>query len=300
MDTLKMYRQYLVCHACVKRNTIKLLGLQIALGITLTLLALPALAVRPFVTDDARIIDTGQVEVESWMETTRADQQWNPVPGFNFIGGVSVNQWLEILAGSGLGNNRNGGSSVGNPVLQGKFLLKKAEVNGAAGYAFSIGKTFNRGHGAMHEDGSVLAAIGMTSFRLQDDDIQIHVNYGWRQDNERGFSKRTRPYWGIGADVQTPLENIRYVAEVFAGDPLVLNAPRHAVQTGLRWMKSDYIQMDLTFGAEPRIDRPLGRLGASGGYEFTAQLGLRMLFDTFTSGGRPGRVDGADGFFATN
>jgi hypothetical protein len=292
--------KHLADDASITRNKINTSIPQLFLGITLSLLALPAFAVRPFVTDDARIIDAGQVEIESWVETTRADQQWDPAPGFNFIGGVSVNQWLEILAGSGLGNSRNGGSSVGNPVLQGKLLLKKAEVNGSAGHALSIGKTFNRGHGAMHDDGGVLAAIGMTSFRLKDDDIQIHLNYGWRQDNERGFSKRTRPYWGIGADVQTPIEHIRYVAEVFAGDPLVLNAPRHAVQTGLRWMKTDYIQMDLTFGAEPRIDRPVGRLGASGGYEFTAQLGLRMLFDVFTAGGRPGRADGADGFFATH
>lgn len=275
-------------------------AIQAGVLISLSLSAIPAHAVRPFVTDDARIIDVGQVEFESWLETTRADRQWDPAPGINIIGGTSVNEWLEILAGSGIGNSRNGGSSVVNPMLQGKVLLRKAEVNGQAGHAFSIGKTFNRGHGSMHDDGSVIAAIGMTSFRLKDDDIQIHLNYGWRQDNERGFSKRTRPYWGIGADIQTPIEDIRFVAEVFAGDPLVLNAPRHAVQTGFRWMKSDYVQMDITFGAEPRTDRPIGRFGASGGYDFTAQLGLRMLFDVFTPDGRAGRPDGADGLFRSH
>ncbi len=251
-------------------------------------------AVRPFVTDDARIIDHGQIEMESWFETGRSHGEWDPAPGFNVIVGSSFNEWLEVLAGSGVGNDPNGGSSVVNPMLMSKILLRKAEVDGQAGFAFSAGTTFNRGHGSMHDDGRVSSVLGMSTLRLKDDDINIHINLGWRTDNERGFEKRTRAYWGLGTDIQTPNQKIRFVGEVFAGDPLILNAPKIAMQTGLRWMQSDYMQMDVTFGVEPNVDRNLRR---TGGYEFSAQLGIRMLFDAFTPGGRPGRHDGASGIF---
>lgn len=256
--------------------------------------ALSAHAVRPFVTDDARIIDYGQVEVENWLEFTRADGETAPAPGYNAIVGVSLNDWFEVLAGGGFGRDPGGKSAVGNPVLMGKILLKKAELDGDPGYAISAGTAFNSGRGSMYDDGRVYNIIGMTTYRMYEDRLNIHINLGARTDKDSHGTSRTRAFWGIGSDVAIHGDDIRFVAEAFAGDPLVPNAPKYAIQTGFRWLKSEYTQFDLTFGVEPELD---DRLKRNGRYEKTAQIGIRMLFDAFTRGGKPGSPDGAPGLF---
>jgi len=261
----------------------------------LLLISNQAYAVRPFVTDDARIIDYGQLELESWLETTRADGRYSPAPGLNFIGGITVNDWLQFLAGSGVGLDSNGSSTVSNPVLMGKVLLKAAELNGAPGYAISAGTTFNSGRGeGLYDDGRVTSLVGMTTYRLLDDALNVHLNIGARTDSPRDQKSKTRVFWGVGFDAETFHEDMRVIGEVFAGDPLELNAPKIAMQTGVRWMFSDYTQLDVTFGAQPEIE---GRSRRNGEYEKTLQIGFRFLFDAFTRGGKAGNPEGARGLF---
>jgi len=258
------------------------------------LLSTQAMAIRPFVTDDARIIDRGQFEMENWFESARSHGTWDPAPGFNTIVGTSVNDWLEILAGSGVGNDRNGSSTVGNPMLMGKVLLHPAQMNGAPGIAVSASTVFDQGHGSMYLQGRVSSLLAITSWRLQDDRINLHANLGVRSDKGEGFHRRQRIQWGWGVDIHTPLDRISYVAEVFSGDPLILHAPKFALQTGFRRLQSDRLQFDFTFGLAPELDNNLRRRG---GYEKTVQVGVRLLFDVFTHRGRPGNPEGAAGFF---
>jgi len=259
------------------------------------LISINAHAVRPFVTDDARIIDYGQLELESWLETTRADGRYSPAPGFNFIGGISVNDWLQFLAGSGIGLDSNGDTTVSNPMLMGKVLLKAAELDGTPGYAISAGTTFNRGRGeGLYDDGRVFSLVGMTTYRLLDDALNIHLNLGSRTDSPKGAKSKSRVFWGAGIDAEAFSEETRVVAEVFAGDPLELNAPKVAMQTGLRWIYSDYTQLDVMFGLQPELNE---RNKRNGDYEKTVQIGLRFLFDSFTRGGKPGDPNGAKGLF---
>ena len=107
--------------------------------------------------------------------------------------------------------------------------------------------------------------------------------------------QRITPYWGIGFDLEAFHPEARLIGEVFAGDTLVLNEPKYASQFGVRWLPNDYLNLDVTFGLQPELDdwrNETGRL------EFTGQIGIRMLFDVFIPGGRPGRADGADGLFS--
>jgi hypothetical protein len=252
-------------------------------------------AVRPFVTDDARIIDYGQLELESWLETTRANGRYSPAPGLNFIGGITVNDWLQFLAGSGVGLDSSGDSTVSNPVVMGKVLLKAAELNGAPGYAVSAGATLNSGRGeGLYDDGRVTSLVGMSTYRLLDDALNIHLNVGARTDSPRGEKSKTRLFWGVGFDTEALHEDMRVIGEVFAGDPLELNAPKIAMQSGVRWMFSDYTQLDVTFGLQPELD---ARNKRNGEYEKTLQIGFRFLFDTFTRGGNAGNPNGAKGLF---
>ena len=257
-------------------------------------LASPAGAVRPFVTDDARIIDRGQVEIENWLESTRGDGQWDPAPGFNAIVGSSVTDWFEILAGGGVGADRVGGSTLGNPMVMGKILLRPSQVNGRPGVAFSASTVLDHGHGSMYLPGRVSVLLGMSTWRLLDDHLHVHVNLGMRNDRGLGFDPRRRAQWGVGIEAHTPFEKTRFVGEVFSGDPLVLHAPSYAMQTGVRRVQSDYLQFDLVLGLEPALDDQLRRRSS---LELSVQLGVRVLFDVFTRGGRPGDPDGARGFF---
>jgi len=251
-------------------------------------------AIRPFVTDDARIVDFGQIEMENWVDTTRADGKWDPAPGINGIASTSVNDWLQILAGAGTGIDASGRSGIANPLLSAKVLFKHTAEGGQPGFAVSYTSTFDSGSGSFQEPGRVASLAGMTTHRLFEDKLLIHLNFGTRTDRPREGETRTRPLWGVGFDTEVFSPKTRVVVEAFSGDPLALNAPRYATQVGLRYLHSDYMQMDFIWGAEPQLDEQLNRTGR---YEQTLQIGVRLLFDAFTRDGKPGNPDGARGLF---
>lgn len=253
-----------------------------------------AWAVRPFVTDDARIIDRGQIEMENWLESTRGDGHWDPAPGLNTIVGSSLTDWFELLAGGGVGADRAGGSTVGNPMVMGKVLLRPALANRGPGVAFSASTVLDQGRGSMYLPGRVSVLLGMSTWRLFDDQLHVHANLGVRSDRGLGFERRRRVQWGVGIESHTPFDKTRFVAEVFSGDPLVLHAPRYAIQTGVRRVESDYLQFDIVFGLEHALDDQLRRRDS---LELSVQVGVRLLFDVYTRGGNPGNPDGARGLF---
>lgn len=267
----------------------------------------PALAVRPFVTDDARIADYGQVEMESWMEITHAEGAYGDTPGFNSMIGVTPTDWLEVIAGSGVARSSNDKWSIANPVIQGKLLFTRAQANGAPGFAFASGATFDAGQTTLAAGATVDESInpsyrlgdnyysmGLMTYRLFEDTVQLHANLGLRAEHQSGIGVRIRPYWGIGVEVEAFRHDIRAIAEAYAGDPLEYNAPLYAGQFGARWMYSDYINMDLTFGAQPVMDT---YRQATRSVEVWGQLGLRLLFDAFTKDDAPGDSQGAVGMF---
>ncbi|MDO9140780.1 MAG: hypothetical protein Q7U38_10680 [Methylobacter sp.] len=264
----------------------------------LALAASDAMAVRPFVTDDARIIDEGQIEAETWLETGYGGRTWSPAPAYNVMLGTSLNQWLEVIVGGAIGRDGEADQlAIANPAFQSKLLLNKAQIDSIMpGFALGAGATIDTGRGDLHHKGSNYYLTGMSSWRLYDDALMLHINYGARMDRERNGPQRITPYWGVGFDAQAFHPEVRIIGEAFAGDPLELNEPKYAGQFGVRWLPSDYINLDITFGLQPELDeqrRDTGRIDATG------QIGLRMLFDAFTPGGKPGRADGADGLFPT-
>lgn len=264
-------------------------------------------AVRPFVTDDARIVDYGQIETESWLEVTHAEGAFGDAPGFNTLIGVTPLDWLEIIAGTGVARASNDKWAIANPVIQGKLLFTRAEADGTPGYAFASGAAFDAGQTTLaaganvDEDinpnyklGDNYYAIGLMTYRLLNDSMQMHINFGLRAEHQRGIGLRLRPYWGVGLDMEVIREDIHAIVEAYAGDPLEYNAPLYAGQFGARWIYSDYVNIDLTFGAQPTMN---AYRQATSSVEVWGQIGLRLLFDVFTHEGRAGNSDGASGLF---
>jgi hypothetical protein len=257
--------------------------------------ARPAGAVRPFVTDDARISAYGQLEAEAWIELVRSGRTFTP--GYNVLGGVSPTEWLQIIAGGGVSIDPGAELGVPNPVIQPKLLIWRAEDNGIPGLSVAMGVTLPVGRGEAFEKATGLYLIAPVTSRLFDDWLLLHANLGVRAAYlpadaevaiETGWS--ARPYWGIGADVGLFHPDLRGVVEAYAGDPLHAIGPTLAFQWGARWMVSDHVNMDLTFGAEPTVHEGVR---VEGGWNTWGQLGARLLFDVFTNG--PGDPDGALG-----
>jgi hypothetical protein len=250
-----------------------------------------ALAVRPFVTDDARIIDEGQIEIEMWPEVVRAEGETNY--GFHLVGGVTVAPWLELLAGSGVGLDADGGLAIANPVFLPKFLVWPAELTGVPGLSIGTGVTLPWGQGSLHDDAAgTFAAVILTS-RLANDWVMLHANAGYTSAHvsaDRSATGRAehsvRPYWGVGFDIGVVHEDVRIIGEAYAGDPFEPLSPDLAFQYGMRWLATDHLNLDITLGTQP-VD------GRSGEWEHWAQAGIRVLFDTFRD--TPGSHEGARG-----
>src|SRR5689334_10793100 len=99
------------------------LGLQLAM----ILVAGDAGAARPFVTDDARIVDPGGCQIETFYKEQRvySGSEFWFMPACNPFG-------VELTAGA---NRIEGDRSL---VLQGKTILKPLETNGS-GFALTLG-----------------------------------------------------------------------------------------------------------------------------------------------------------------
>jgi hypothetical protein len=246
-------------------------------------------AVRPFVTDDARIVDVGQIETENWVELTRLGGVWHP--GIHMMGGATLNEWLELIAGGGVGLESGRRLSVANPVIQPKLLLWRADEDGFPGLALALGVTLPAGQGYLYDEATGYYAIAPVTSRLFEDRLQLHVNLGVVGATSE-VESAAKPYWGVGAEIEVLRDLPHVVVEAYAGDPFEALGPAWAVQYGLRWIASDYFNMDLTFGLQP------DQTPAFDGLEAWGQLGVRFLFDAFTPGGRAGDFMGAKGMFS--
>jgi hypothetical protein len=250
-------------------------------------------AVRPFVTDDARITDVRQLEFETWTEFARSSSE--VTLGQHIMTGFSFTEWLQVIGGFGLGHDFDANEIVmTNPVIQPKFLLWQAYDDGFPGLALATGITLPYGQGAYYDDATGYYAMAMTTTRLFKDWLLIHLNLGQIFAKEKNESTISRHYWGLGFDIGIVNIDYRLIAEAYAGDPFEALGPDLAFQAGFRWLKNDFLNYDLTFGTQPELNENGNR---SGRWEGWAQIGVRLLFDNFRGPLGPGLYEGAPGAF---
>jgi len=211
----------------------------------LLLIAPSAHAARPFVTDDARVVDEGGCQIETFVKSQRrydGTEIW-------FV--PACNPWgAELTAGHiKVDSHQDGNSST--VLLQVKTLLKPLVTNGY-GIAFSVG-TF-----AGHSNSPYVNGIG--SFSFADDRVVIHANLGAIHDNEKNSVRRT---WGIGTEVQLAAPRWYGIAETYG-----MRGENPTFHTGLRiWLVPGSLQLDTTVGTQQHS--PERRF---------ATMGLRLLW----------------------
>ena len=177
----------------------------------LSLCSAPAYSARPFVTDDARIVEQCQVETFYKEQRTYSGSEFWFLPACNLFG-------AELTAGG----NRIEGEK--NAIVQLKFLLQKLETNGT-GYALSLGSFGGEPY---------FNAIGSRSFL--DDRVVLHANLGDFRDS--GGS------WGYGVEALLWAPRLYGIFESFGQ-----HRETPTYHYGARfWVVPDRFQVDMTRG----------------------------------------------------
>ena len=174
-------------------------------------------AARPFVTDDARIVDKCQIETYYKEQQTYSGNEFWFLPACNteYLG-LPWN--FEITAGG----NRIEGEK--NGILQAKFLLKTLQTNGI-GYALSLGMLGDQPYFNTVMSKSIL-----------DDRVVFHGNLGSFRD--------TGGTWGYGAEVLLWAPRVYGIFESYGQ-----HRETPTYHYGFRfWIVPDHFQVDMTHG----------------------------------------------------
>lgn len=205
---------------------------------------LKAPMVRPFITDDARVVGHRLGQVESWLRVERSNAQlWT-------LGAIGPRNDLEFTMGALLGYEASESGrlehSYALPLLQAKYLVRPYAHGQGPGLALVAGTFLPFGTGAFQPPGYGAFSFATVSQCVgRKEDLLLHLNLGANYlyiDNENTLI----PTWGLGSQVRF-LGGWHWVGEVFSGDPYIPGSGI-SYQTGLRYFMSDKLQLDATVG----------------------------------------------------
>lgn len=219
--------------------------------------ASPAVAARPFVTDDARVVDPGGWQVETFYKRQRryAERELWFLPAHN-PGDRLAGGRMELTLGRTAIDSPAFGDNQAT-LAQAKTLLKPLEPGGT-GFALTAGAARVRPFAASRAWNPYLNIIGSSS--LANDRVVLHANVGGVRDRP---ANRARATWGAGAEVTLVAPRLIGIVETYGqgGEKPTLHA-------GLRfWAVPDRWQIDAT----------TGRQDASTARRFVS-VGMRFLF----------------------
>ncbi len=249
-----------------------------------------ALAVRPFVTDDARIAYKGQVVTETYTGTTivKGDK---PAIEARSLQGISITDRFEMTAGGFGFTYQDNQARPLDMLIQPKYVLHRS-LGAIPSVSVAAASLFPLSGNRQHWDGYAMAHVSWFLFTPDadtdpyDNDLAIHLNLGTKSRYDAGpATYQSKLYWAAGFEVITPVtREVRFLGEVFNGDPFSFEEKFPAFQSGFRWYKNPMVQIDLVFRGirhgSLETQAPTGAEFAPG-WNYTIQVGLRMLFDVF-------------------
>ncbi|MGC4095702.1 MAG: hypothetical protein QM706_01185 [Nitrospira sp.] len=241
-------------------------------------------------TDDARIVYKGQLVTESYGGITMAEGE-KPAIEVRSLQGLGITDRLELTAGGFGFTYHDRQARPLDMLIQPKYVIYSSlgiipSVLVAAATLFPL--SGNR------QQWDVYAMAHLSWFLFTpdpdtdpyDNNLAIHFNLGAKSRYDAGPATfQSKLYWAAGFEVITPVtREVRFLGEIFNGDPFSFEEEFPAYQTGLRWYKSPMIQLDMVLRGIRRGSQETQALtGAefSPGWNYTIQIGLRMLFDVF-------------------
>ena len=244
----------------------------------------PSEAVRPFVTDDARIVDKGQLETESFAGLALIRGQ-KPAFTLGTLEAMSVTDRLQITAGGiGLEYHDRGLTAFENLVFQPKFVLYRS-FGAIPSVTLAPSLLMPLSGNRQLWNSFTMAHISWFLFTPEgspdpyDNGLAIHLNIGTKSQYNAGLGGRytSKVYWAGGFEVITFTREIRFLGELFSGDPFIFEDEFPAFQTGFRWYKTPDVQWDFVWRGARTGSGTEGREV----WNNTFQIGLRVLFEVF-------------------
>jgi hypothetical protein len=213
--------------------------------------------VRPFITDDARVVGRRLAQMESWLRVDKeAGQQW-----VMFAYGPTAN--VEVSLGGVFGYERTGtdngrhrlGFSYALPLVQTKILFRGYRPNKAPGVGVVLGSFFPGGRGMFKPAGyGTFGYLTVSQCFGEGEKFLFHGNLGANYLHIGG-SNNLIGTWGLGTQIKT-YKGMHFVGEIFSGDPYVPGTGT-AWQVGYRYFFSDLLQIDMTVGDGIAGENPL-------------------------------------------
>lgn len=217
-------------------------------------------AVRPFITDDARVVGGRSLQVETWIRADAESFQHWLLVGFGPVGPLELT--LGAVHGTVYGGHAEQGYAAAGPLLQAKVLLREPTPNAWPGVALSAGiqpPLHYGGFGAVGWDG--FGYVAVTESLGHEDRVLLHVNLGFYATTAAVQSPWVFT-WGVGAQVRL-WGPINAVAEIFSGDPYA-GGSGAATQVGTRIVLNTNVQLDATVGVGLWGDPTLPVWGTAG------------------------------------
>lgn len=207
------------------------------------------------VTDDARVVDPGACQLESWRRGNRGSHEFWALPACNFTGN------LEVTLG-GTDQPEAGGGRAIDFILQGKGLFRRLETNGYS-YGLVMGSVYHSDRNVQQEQFGSFYGYVPISASFRDDQVIVHANLGAlynRDDTSKAFT------WGVGGELNLT-SRVALIAETYGN-----NHAQPFMQGGLRfWVVPNRFQIDTTMGAQA------GNYGPSRWWT----IGVRLLSPPF-------------------
>lgn len=197
----------------------------------LALCPAPAFAARPFIVDDARVVDRGACQVETWIKDNPGSTEIWALPACNPFG-------VELTAGGGA-LRRAGSHHERDYQFQGKVLFRELRTNDW-GWGLAAGVIR---HADINVRQNLLANYYVyvpLSKSFADDRVVLLTNVGAvdnRDERRRGL------LWGVGGEFYlTP--RFMLLSEVYGATGF-----DRFSQLGVRyWIVPDHVQVDTTYG----------------------------------------------------
>lgn len=223
-------------------------------SLILVLASDPAFAARPFNTDDARIVDAGGCQIETFVkkQSKFGERETWFLPGCNPGGNLEL-----TFGGLNIRNDAEGRASA--LIAQGKTLLRPLQTNDY-GVALTMGTTRQRAFDAAVPSHWSPFFNLISSVSLYNDVVVIHANGGALDDRNTGV---VRPTWGLGSEILVA-PRLYAIVESYGQ-----KGEKAGQQVGFRfWVVPNHVQIDGTLGSQR--SGPPARNWMS--------LGLRLLF----------------------
>ena len=208
--------------------------------------------VRPFITDDARVVGERLAQLETWALVDHAAlQQWAIVA-------YGPTKYLEMSLGGVFGADRGPDGNrfaYALPLLAAKVLLRGYQAGAGPGFGLAAG-TF------LPHSQDTFKAVGYGTFGYvtvsqcfgEGERRRRHLNGGGNYLRVGNAEAGTEPHqlvatWGVGRQLRT-MGGLYVVGELFSGDPYVPGTGT-AYQTSFRYFVSPLVQVDATVGQGP-------------------------------------------------